>query len=306
MNLSRLYLLAILILVFSAFTRAQDDAEPASSEDYNRIEAATKISEFGRVGQSGRAARIDNFLIELQNNPGATGYVIFYQGKDVLPSQYDVKGEQLYLPHIKFRNYDESRIVFINAFREHQTTEFWVVPAGRRAPEPTYTIAQPVALQNETLLFHCSHFDISPDDFLLPTVIAEREHAYEEFSRDNGDSQNNEQETTAVSVEKSPAETNQEDFFRAGYDFAEKVKNNSEDRGVVIVYADEKMFDIKKVQNDVRNRVAGLAAENKISPDRFEVVFGGYRHGIEIEMWLVPKAAKTPAAKPAQRQSVAD
>lgn len=310
MKLSKLILTALLTAIFATLTFAQDAQEVSQEdipEDYNRIENTTRVSEFGPVGDIERRKLLDNFLIELKNNPGTTGYIVFYQGKDALPSQYRLKGEDLYLPHIRFKNYEENALVFLNAFREHQATEFWIVPSGGKLPALTATIAPLEAPKNDTFLFHRSHFDVTADEFLLPGAIEARELSREEYLRDNGDFVSAEEETIPAVSEKSPGETNAEAFSRAGYEFAQKFKANPDDHGVVIVYADDKMFDVKKLAADMRSRAAGMAAEMGIAPNKLEVVFGGYRRGIEIEMWVVPKAAKAPLAKPAQPQSnVAD
>jgi hypothetical protein len=302
----RFLLAAVLIYLFAALTGAQDlidGTEGVNAEDYNRIEVTTRVNEFGRVGDIERRKQLDNFLIELQNNPGATGYIIFYQGKDALPSQYGLKGEQIYLSHIQAKNYETSGIVFVDAFREHQATEFWIVPAGCSAPQPTAVIAPLEVPKNDTFLFHRSHFDFSADQLMLPSVIKQRELSQEEYMRDNGDFVNAEEETAPAVIEKSPDETNVEMFLRAGNEFAEKFKADPDGRGVVIFYADDNMFDVKKLDTDMQNRIAALAARAGLAPNKFQVIFGGYRRGIEVEMWIVPKTAKSPLAKPAARQS---
>lgn len=311
MKLSKLVLTALLTAIFAILTsaqEAQDGSQEYTPEDYNRIENTTRVSEFGPVGDIERRKLLDNFLIELKNNPGTTGYIVFYQGKDALPSQYGFKGEDLYLPHIRFKNYEESSIVFINAFRERQATEFWIVPNGGKLPALTAVIAPFEAPKTDTFLFHRSHFDITADEFLLPSAIEARELSREEYLRDNGDFVSAEEETIPAVNEKTPGETNAEAFSRAGYEFAQKFKADPDGHGVLIVYADDKMFDVKKIAADMRSRAAGMAAEMGIAPNKLEVVFGGYRRGIEIEMWVVPtKAAKAPLVKPAQPQAnVAD
>ena len=306
MKLSKLILTALLTAIFATLTFAQETQEASEEytpEDYNKIEKTIRVSEFGRIGEVESRKQLDNFMIELKNNPGTTGYIVFYQGKDALPSQYALKGEDLYLPHIRFKNYEENGIVFINAFRERQATELWIVPSGGKLPELTATIAPLEAPKTDTFLFHRSHFDVTADEFLLPSTIDAREASREEYLRDNGDFVSAEEETVPAVIEKSPGETNAEAFSRAGYEFAQKFKANSDDHGVVMIYADDKMFDVKNLAADMRSRSAAMAAEMGIAPGKLEVVFGGYRRGIEIEMWVVPKAAKAPLAKPAQPQS---
>ncbi len=299
MNLSRLYLLAILILVFSTFIQAQDEAEAVSSEDYNRIEATTRINEFGKIGKAERAIRIDNFLIELQNNPGATGYIIFYQGKDVLPSQYGVRAEQLYLTHLKYRRYDENRVTLINSFRERQSTELWIVPEGHFPPEPTETTEAPAIPVNKTYLYHRCDFEIVSSEFLLPSVIAERERAAanEEYS---GQAGNGEEEPSIETPESLRQENDQEIFYRPAYDFAVKAKDNFGNRAVVVFYANEKLYDLKKVKAFIEQEMQRIAGETQLNFDKLEIAFGGYNEGIGMEMWVVPSGAKMPAAKPNQ------
>jgi hypothetical protein len=306
MKLSSLFSVALLISVFAIFTAAQeaDDATAVSApEEYNKIEVTTRVSEFGKIGEIESRKRLDSFLIELRNNPGSAGYIIFYQGKDALPSQYGARGEQLYLPHIRYKNYDETGLVFVDAFRERQATEFWIVPPGGAIPQPTNVIASVEAPKNDAFLFHRTHFDLSPDEFMLPNVIEQRVASQEEYLRDNGDFVSQEDETTVAEPEKTSDDDNLEMFFRAGNDFAQKFKTDPDERGVIILYADDKMFDIKKLDTDMQNRIAELAAQAGIAPNKFQVVFGGYRRGIEVEMWVVPKTAKAPDLKPAARQS---
>jgi hypothetical protein len=307
MKFRKFYTTAALILTFTAFSYAQDETEAVSvPESQNAIEAATRVSEFGKIGDVEKMKRVDSFLIELQGNPGAAGYIVFYQGKDVAPAQYDIKGEDIYRDHLKFKNADNGQIVFLNAFREHQSTELWIVPAGQPVPQVTNTIAVPAPSAGEAYLYSRTHFEHAADDFLLSNVIDRREAAKEEFLRDNGDSVINEEENGTAAVERSPEEFNFSMFQRSWPAFNEKLKEDTGSRGVVIFYADDKMVDVNKIRGDVESRVKIYAGEAKIGLDRFQIVFGGYRSGIDIEMWVAPKTAKAPQIKPDQRSSVAD
>ncbi|HMS40748.1 MAG TPA: hypothetical protein PKE69_11010 [Pyrinomonadaceae bacterium] len=77
--------------------------------------------------------RVDNFYIELNNNPSATGYIITYG----TPKEI-ARREQIIKAAIKFRKYDPSRVVFVNGGNtgEGTITKFWIVPAGATAPQP--------------------------------------------------------------------------------------------------------------------------------------------------------------------------
>lgn len=295
----RLYFLAVLILSFSIFTQGQDDTEAVSAEDYNRIEVTTRINEFGKIGKAERAVRIDNFLIELQNNPGATGYIIFYQGKDVLPSQFDLKAEQLYLPRLKFRKYDENRVTLVNSFRDRQMTELWIVPEGHFPPAPTNTTEAPAVPVNKTYLYHRSDFEVVSNEFLLPGVAAERERAAANEDH-SGEVGTGEEEPLTETPETSPRENEQEMFYRPAHDFAGKVRDVSGDRAVVAFYANDKLYDVGKIKAFIVQEMHKIAGETQLNFDKLEVVFAGYNEGIGIEMWVVPGTAKTPVAKPAR------
>jgi hypothetical protein len=310
MNFRSFFIVVALIIVSTTFNLAQEtDEVTPTEEDRNNIEVTTRISEFGRITDADRISRVDSFLIELQSNPGATGYIVFYQGKNALPSQYGQKGEDIYREHLIARNFADGRVVFLNAFRLQQTTEFWVVPAGQPAPELTNTIAPPTPPSTDTFLYHRSHFERASDDFLLPSALKQREAAMDEFNRDNAENALTQEDNgmaLSQSNQKSPEVVNFEMFQRSWPTFNEKLKENSEARGVVIFYADDKMFDVKKIRSDVEGRVKASADQAGIALDKLQVLFGGYRSGIEIEMWVAPKTAKLPEARPNQRTSAVD
>ncbi len=97
---------------------------------------------------------LDNFFIELQRNPQATGFIIYYEGKYAADDEENKKpkmllprrGEaefrmQIIRDHIKLRRYDSSRVLFINGgLREENKTEFWLVSNGADLPKPTPTL----------------------------------------------------------------------------------------------------------------------------------------------------------------------
>jgi len=82
-------------------------------------------------------ARLDNFAIELQNDPSATAYIVAY----TRPSRRGAKDDLLltrsrdYL--VTHRGFDASRIVLINGgYRDYECLELWVVPRGAKPPRP--------------------------------------------------------------------------------------------------------------------------------------------------------------------------
>jgi hypothetical protein len=87
------------------------------------------IDEFGDIQSCDMKARLDTFLVELQNNPGSQGYIINYG-----TSKNVAKRERFIRDQLKFREYPLSNIVFVNGGKEEKIrTRLWQVPPGADA-----------------------------------------------------------------------------------------------------------------------------------------------------------------------------
>lgn len=286
-----------------------------------------KIHEFGRTGECELGAILDNFYMELSNDPMATGYIIIYQGENVLPAEYDSNtNERRIRMYMSQRRFDESRVVFVNGgFREESANELWIAPAGADAPQPTDTIPKPTLPQGKTYLYDSNSVSFSYDgaesilaDFILPSVIAEMDEqnrlAEEEWKRENPDTAETDvQENTEELVEEeipieqpieqpTQEEIDEINFSWANINFGEVIKKQKGASGVIIFYADDAYYDTNKLQTFVdqgRNKIAG---ESEISPDKIQVIFGGFRNSVEAEFWVVPKKGEFPTPTPEQRE----
>ncbi|HEV8591064.1 MAG TPA: hypothetical protein VGQ55_03105, partial [Pyrinomonadaceae bacterium] len=88
-----------------------------------------------------RNARLDNFAIQLQNEPDARGYVIAYGGRKSLPgvAAKSSAASKTYLGDIRGIEYD--RIVTLDGgYREAPMTELWIVPRGSTPPQASPTV----------------------------------------------------------------------------------------------------------------------------------------------------------------------
>jgi hypothetical protein len=123
---------------------------------------AKKFDEMGQLPCDAAKARLDNFAIQLQSDPTATGYLIFYGGKTYHHLVYDKKtkqyvGVQLLPRHgeakaridqwISYltdsRGIDRWRLEVIDGgYREEPTIEYWVAPSGAKPPTPTPTLTE--------------------------------------------------------------------------------------------------------------------------------------------------------------------
>jgi hypothetical protein len=117
-------------------------------------DVAKQIDKFGNVCCEDELARLDNFAVQLQNEPDAQGYIIFYEGRRYgycykyrprIPRRGEAKARVARIkPYlVETRGFDANRIVVINGgYREEWTAELWIVPKGANPPKPTPTLTE--------------------------------------------------------------------------------------------------------------------------------------------------------------------
>jgi hypothetical protein len=97
------------------------------------LPTSSEFDTFANVPNDEVKARVDNFYIELNNNPSAAGYIINYgTDKEITRREKQIRDA------IKFRNYDASRITFVRGGDSGTgiRTVFFIVPAGATPPTP--------------------------------------------------------------------------------------------------------------------------------------------------------------------------
>lgn len=109
-----------------------DDCPNKTASETGVISAnpeSSLIDEFGVLSNDEVRTRLDNYFTSLQSNPSATGVIINSgAARDV------TRRETLIRNHIRFRNFDESRITFIRGEGTDLNTKLYLVPAGATAP----------------------------------------------------------------------------------------------------------------------------------------------------------------------------
>ena len=97
----------------------------------------TKFDEIGEVARDDEKARLDVFAIELQNSPGAQGYIIGYggSGRRAVSGQQRAQNARDYV--VTTRGIDASRIVVLDGGqRTAGSLQLWLVPPGATPPRP--------------------------------------------------------------------------------------------------------------------------------------------------------------------------
>ena len=96
-----------------------------------------KFDEFPDISRNDEKARLDNFTIELQNDPGATGYVIVYPGRTSKSSEVQDHFSRVVEYLVYSRQLDKRRIVTLEGpKRDHLFVELWITPQGATPPNP--------------------------------------------------------------------------------------------------------------------------------------------------------------------------
>src|SRR5688500_16924478 len=117
--------------------RAQE-AWPSSGTADPLAGTTRKIDDYGKIGHCDEGARLDNFAITLQNEPGAKGYLMVYFGRKDMPAWKDGILARAFDYLVNTRGLDAERVKVVKAgHREERTTELWVVTEYGAPPEPT-------------------------------------------------------------------------------------------------------------------------------------------------------------------------
>lgn len=103
---------------------------PPGAESPLPTATANLIDEFGKANAGDIKVRMDNFMVQLGNNPKSQGY-IFISGKN----KEVTAREKMIRNYIKFRKFDLARVTFKKTvLSEGIKTEFWMVPPDPENP----------------------------------------------------------------------------------------------------------------------------------------------------------------------------
>ena len=102
---------------------------------------ARKVDEYGNIRFNDEKARLDNFAIALQNEPGSQGTIIAYGGRVGRAGEAQARADRARDYLVNTRGIDAGRIQTIDGgFRDTLTVELYVVPAGATAPTASPTV----------------------------------------------------------------------------------------------------------------------------------------------------------------------
>lgn len=96
-----------------------------------------KFDEYPEISRNDEKARLDNFAIEMQNDPTSTGYAIVYPRSGGRPASAQSRSTGIVDYMVNSRGFDTRRIVtLIGPARSEMRVELWVCPQGATPPTP--------------------------------------------------------------------------------------------------------------------------------------------------------------------------
>jgi hypothetical protein len=99
------------------------------------------FDEYGNIAFDDEKARLDNFAIELQNDPTAEGYLTCYGGRRGYEGEALRRCERAKGYVANVRGIEAARIVTVDGgFREDLTVRLNIIPAGATPPPPSPTV----------------------------------------------------------------------------------------------------------------------------------------------------------------------
>jgi hypothetical protein len=260
----------------------RDDAKPYASHGNARFASSLppllrqqpnneprKLDEFGDIQLSDWLARLDNFATELQNSPGAHGYIIAYAKPAELPGWplRRARWARWYL--VKSRGLDAARVRVIDGgFRQSVMFELWVALSGGRPPTATPTLPSLNLTSGQPALKFDRYFLFEP----VPGWGADG--SYGEYEDHAG-------------------------RFDA---FISAVLKEPGARGLVVVYANRRDARSRAQGLAERERRAILKL-GRIGGERILARGGARRDHRTVELWLVPPGASLPKLTPPARTS---
>ena len=106
-----------------------------------KVIVAREFDECNNCTFDDQKARLDNLVVELQNDPSTRAYVIAYGGRTSPIGQVETLMKRARDYIIEQRGIDAARVVTINGgFREDDSVELWIVPSGATPPQATPTV----------------------------------------------------------------------------------------------------------------------------------------------------------------------
>ena len=252
--------------------------QPAQSQA--DVNAARKFDEFGDIEYSDKIARLDNFAIQLQNEPSTRGFIIVYRTRRDLPGLSNRYALWMKNYMVATRGLSAERVITVDGgVASCLTQELWIVPVGK-TPTPRNDAYNNSFVDTDTARKFDEHYYALPEESFDG-------NSYENLAA----------------------------FLDA---FATELRKESSSSAYIIAYSQyyiERGFTVdaegrekayKRVHLDPSSTAGKILKTEKnylvktygIAPSRIKVMNGGYRNLRQVELWIVPRRADAPVPTP--------
>ena len=243
-------------------------------------EVARKFDDFGDIQTSDLKARLDNFAIQLNNEPATKGFIITYRSRRDLPglsNRLAIRSKD-YL--VNTRGMALDRIVTVDGGEaDCLAQEFWIVPPGSTTPKP----------RDDAYQRYFPDFD-SPreiDEFGYDVRLPNRRTA------------------AAYPTEADYLETFANEVRRhktalayiIGYAHFSRSLREENDEGYCVYY-DKRIDPAGALRRRLNFEKQVLVRSYGIAPSRIRLVNGGYRKWRTLAFWVVPRGEHPPIPTP--------
>jgi hypothetical protein len=124
------------------FDRECSTARSCTASVEKKAAPAVKLGEYVTRDLSANKKMLDDFVIALQNDPDAQGFIIAYGGQTSGPDDAQKAADNATDYTMNVRKMDGARTLSgVGGYREEPTIELWIAPPGADPPMATPTVA---------------------------------------------------------------------------------------------------------------------------------------------------------------------
>jgi hypothetical protein len=240
-------------------------------------QVAVKFDEFGDILLTDIKARLDNFTIQIQNEPNTRAFIIVYRSQRDLPGANTrfIAFTKSYL--VDARGIEAERIVIVDGgIASCLIREFWIVPIGA-TPKPRDDV-------------HVNWLEDTASTYKF-------DEYYYSLPEDGDEIEPNDFEAYVKALRKQPRSR----AYIIAYPqyYLEQQYKDYDDKGIGRHPYKRVHLDRQgTAQRMLKTERDALVKEHHISPSRIVTVNGGYRKVRQVELWIVPRGEHAPIATP--------
>ena len=102
------------------------------------VPTCRRFDEYYNIARNDEKARLDNYVIELQNEPGSHGYIFVHASSKARSGEAQARAKRISDYLVNSRGIDAGRFtITITSAQEEWLFELWICPAGATPPRPS-------------------------------------------------------------------------------------------------------------------------------------------------------------------------